>query len=62
MPTIFVEGPPLKKIEIKRKLIRGLTDIAVEVYGIGHITVIIKENPPENVGSNGQLLFDKKNK
>jgi 4-oxalocrotonate tautomerase len=62
MPTIFVEGPPLKKIEKKRKLVRGLTDIAVEVYGIGHISVIIKENPPENVGANGQLILDRKGK
>jgi len=62
MPTIMVEGPPIKEIERKRKLVRGLTDIAVEVYGIGHITVIIRENPPENVGANGQLMLDKKRK
>ena len=35
-------------------------DVAARVYGIPHITVLIKENPPENVGVNGELLVDRK--
>ena len=57
MPTITVEGPPID-VEQKRQLVKKLTEAAVEVYHIEHITVLIKENPPENVGVSGQLLSD----
>jgi len=59
MPTIMVEGPPID-VERKRQLVRKLTDVAVEVYGIEHIIVLIRENPPENVGVEGQLIADRK--
>jgi len=55
----MVEGPPID-VERKRRLVKGLTAVAVEVYGIKHITVLIRENPPENVGVSGQLLADRK--
>ena len=45
MPTITVEGPPIS-VEQKRSLVNGLTEVAVELYGIEYITVVIKENPP----------------
>jgi len=59
MPTIMVEGPPIKEIERKRQLVKKLTDVAVEVYGIKHIVVLIRENAPENVGVEGQLIIDR---
>lgn len=59
MPTITIEGPPIE-VEKKRELVKKVTDIAVDIYKIEHITVLIKENPPENVGVNGQLLLDRK--
>jgi len=59
MPMIMVEGPPIKEIERKRQLVKELTDVAVKIYGIKHITVIIRENSPENVGTNGELIIDK---
>jgi 4-oxalocrotonate tautomerase len=58
MPTIMVEGPPIS-VEQKRELVKRLTEVAVEVYRIEHITVLIKENSPENVGVSGQLLADR---
>lgn len=61
MPTITVEGPPLE-VERKRQLVKKLYDAAFEVYGIEHIIVLIRENPPENVGINGELLVDRKRK
>ena len=61
MPTIIVEGPPIS-VEKKRELVKKLTEAASEIYGIKHITVLIKENPPENVGVNGELLLDRKKK
>ncbi len=59
MPTIMVEGPPIS-IEQKRQLVKKLTEAAVEAYRIEHITVLIRENPPENVGVSGQLLADRR--
>jgi len=59
MPTIIVEGPPIS-VDKKRELVKNITKVASEIYGIKHITVLIKENPPENVGINGELLIDRK--
>jgi len=59
MPTITVEGPPID-IERKRELVKRLTEAAIKIYKIEHITVLIRENPPENVGVNGQLISDRK--
>jgi 4-oxalocrotonate tautomerase len=61
MPTIVVDGPPID-VEKKRQLVKGLTDVAVGVYGGIPITVLIKENPPENVGVSGELLLDRRKK
>ena len=60
MPTISVDGPPIKDLASKRALVKGLSEVAARVYGIPHITVLIRENPPENVGVNGELLVDRK--
>ncbi len=61
MPTIIVEGPPIKT-EKKRELVKRFTDTTSEVYGIEHIIVLIHENAPENVGVNGQLIADRQRK
>jgi len=58
MPLIQVDGPPID-IEKKRRLVKELTDVAVKIYEVEHITVLIRENPAENVGSNGQLIAGK---
>lgn len=58
MPTITVEGPILTDVDRKRDLARRLTEVAVDVYGIKHVTVLIKENPPENVAAGGVLIAD----
>ncbi len=60
MPTITVEGPILRDVEKKRELVRRLTDVAKDVYGIEHIVVLIKENPSENVVVNGVLISDRR--
>lgn len=57
MPVITLEGPPLE-IDEKREMVRRLTDVASEIYGIEHIIVLMKENQPQNVGSNGKLVAD----
>lgn len=62
MPTITTEGPPVDDLDRKRELVRRMTDAAVEYYQLPKdiITVIIKENPPENVGTGGTLLVDRR--
>lgn len=62
MPYIFVDGPVLKDTDKKRTLARELTDTAARVFGIRKeaFVVVIKENPPENVGVGGELLVDRK--
>lgn len=61
MPNITVEGPKIKDIEIKRSLVKELTDAAVKIYELPAqaIVVLIKENLPDNVGVGGQLISDK---
>jgi len=61
MPTITVEGP-LLEVDKKRTLVQKLTQAAVDVYNIEDIIVLIKENPPENVGLSGELLADRRKK
>ena len=60
MPTIVVDGPRILSIELKRKMVEGLTDVAAAVYGFDKriIHVLIRENAPENVGSGGRLIAD----
>ena len=60
MPIITVEGPPLPEIEKKRELAQRLTNVAVDIYGIRDIVVLIKENAPENVASEGELIYDRR--
>ncbi len=58
MPVITVEGPALT-VEKKRELVKRLTNVAVDVYQIERIVVLIRENPPENVGVEGTLVADR---
>ena len=59
MPLITVEGPSID-VEQKRQLVKKLYELAVEIYKIEHIVVLIKENAPENVGVNGELIVDQR--
>jgi len=65
MPVITIEGPP-RDIETKRKLVKQFTAIFKEIYGFpgdfSHVSIIIRENAPENIGTNGELLIDKMKK
>jgi 4-oxalocrotonate tautomerase len=63
MPMIQVDGLPIP-IGRKRKLVAKLSEAVSEVYGMPkeQIVVLIRENPPANVGIGGELLADRKNK
>ncbi|MCL5409035.1 MAG: tautomerase family protein [Candidatus Omnitrophica bacterium] len=60
MPLITIEGPKINNIENKRLLAKKLTEAAAEIYSMDkkHIVVVIKENPPENVATAGELICD----
>ena len=64
MPSITVEGPPIKEIDKKRKLVSALTEAALGTYNLPRqaIVVLIKENAPENVGVGGELILDRQKK
>ncbi|MCP4760666.1 MAG: 4-oxalocrotonate tautomerase [archaeon] len=63
MPIITIDGPK-KDVKTKRRLVKDLTKVFKEVYGypedFAHVTVIIRENAPENIGTDGKLLIDLK--
>ena len=61
MPSVEVNGPKIESIEIKRELVKDITDALEKAYKLRReaYTVVIKENPPENVGSGGILIVDK---
>ena len=62
MPIITIEGPQIKDIEVKRTLVKELTNAALKAYRLPaqYIVTVIKENLPENVGVGGQLISDRK--
>ena len=61
MPSIVINGPKIDDIEIKRELVKDITDALEKAYKLRReaYSVVIKENPPENVGSGGILIIDK---
>ncbi len=58
MPVITVEGPAIST-DLKRTLVERFTKTAREVYQIQEIVVLIKENPLENIGVNGELVAER---
>jgi len=62
MPTIIIEGPPIKELEKKRRLAKEITEAVAKFYGYPKEKIhgLIKENPPENVIVAGELLIDRR--
>ena len=61
MPIATIEGPKIEDIEIKRVLVKEITDALEKAYKIPReaYVVVIKENLPENVSVGGKLIIDK---
>lgn len=61
MPTATLEGPPIEDVEIKRNLVKEITDALEKAYKLPRqvFTVLIKENKPNNVGVGGTLIIDR---
>lgn len=62
MPTVVIDGPPICDMDKKRLLVKELSEAAAKAYGlpVDVMVVLIRENTPDNVGTGGVLLFDKK--
>lgn len=61
MPTATIEGPPLDDLDKKRELTKAVTDAMEKYYGLPRnvYVVVIKENPPYNVSTGGELIVDR---
>lgn len=61
MPTATLEGPPIEDVEIKRNLVKEITDALEKAYKLPRqvYTVLIKENAANNVGVGGILIIDR---
>ena len=64
MPSVIIEGPNIDDIELKRVLVKEVTDSLEKAYKLPRevYVVLIKENQPENVGVGGKLILDRKKK
>lgn len=60
MPHISIEGPQVS-VEKKRVLVKRLTEVASEVYGVPKekFMIHVSEFSKENVSTGGVLLVDK---
>jgi len=64
MPNVVIDGPKIEDIQVKRILIKEITNALEKAYKIPReaYSIVIKENSPENVGVGGTLLIDRMNK
>ena len=62
MPTATLEGPPIEDVDVKRNLVKEITDALEKAYKLPRqvYTVLIKENSAENVGVGGTLIIDRR--
>jgi 4-oxalocrotonate tautomerase len=62
MPTATLEGPPIEDVEVKRILVKEITDALEKAYKLPRqvYTVLIKENTANNVGVGGTLIIDRR--
>ena len=64
MPNVIIDGRPIKDLEVKRELVKEVTDAMEKAYKIPRqaYVVLIKENLAENVGVGGELIIDREKK
>jgi 4-oxalocrotonate tautomerase len=60
LPNATIEGPTITDVDIKRLLVKEITDALEKAYNLPRevYTVVIKENAPQNVGVGGKLILD----
>jgi 4-oxalocrotonate tautomerase len=64
LPNVIIDGPKIDNLEIKRILVKEITDALEKAYKFPRqaYIVIIKENPNENVAVGGKLIIDSNKK
>ena len=62
MPIATIEGPRIEDVDTKRVLVEEVTGALEKAYQLPRsaYVVLIKENPPENIGVGGGLILDRK--
>ena len=62
MPNAYIDGPKIDNVDIKRALVREVTDAMEKAYKFPRqsYVVTITENPAENVGVGGELIADRR--
>ena len=61
MPNVVIDGPKIENVEVKRILVKEITDALEKAYKIprsGYV-ILINDHLPENVGVGGTLLIDR---
>ncbi len=64
IPNVTIDGPPIDDIEVKRQLVKEITNALEKAYKLPRevYTILIKENLSENVGVGGELVIDRRKK
>ena len=62
MPTIEVAGPSIADMDVRRALVRELTEAAAKAYAMPRekIIVMLREVKPDQVAVGGELISDRK--
>ena len=58
MPVVFIEAPPGIRPEVKKTLMKKVTDAIDEAYDIGDTLIFLREYSAENVAMDGRLQSD----
>lgn len=60
MPIITIDGPPIADLDVRRTLVRELTEAAARAYAMPpeKMIVLIRETTPEQVAVGGELIAD----
>jgi 4-oxalocrotonate tautomerase len=60
MPIVTIEASKLKGIDLKRNLVKEVTDALEKAYKLPRdkYIVVIKENELENIAVGGELIVD----
>ncbi|MBU7024470.1 MAG: tautomerase family protein, partial [Theionarchaea archaeon] len=61
MPMAIIDGPQIDDLNLKRTLVKEITDALEKAYGLQRESyiVIIRESLPENVAVAGELILDR---
>ncbi|HDZ17449.1 MAG TPA: 4-oxalocrotonate tautomerase [archaeon] len=64
MPVATLNGPTIENLDVKRVLVKEITDALEKAYKLPRHTyiVLIKEDSPNNVGVGGELVIDREKK